>query len=291
MGSPKIVKFPNATKLYGTDKNIVAEVLTIRPQDATEWLKCNHANRPVRKSHIHFLAREILSGNWQVNGQAIVIAEDEQILDGQHRLFAIIEAGKPIQSLVVYGITPEAFRTIDTGAVRTGSDALSLHFPDRGIGIIRAVSTGVQWCDRLEQGYVRGGGRDKLSNTDVINYCKQHPSLFACAETLTGYPHDARPISLGCGTALYELFNRKHVEQAERFMRRFFTGEDQVRTDPEYILRQAFIKDSERAAKFPMAIRMRMVIKGWNWLRRGNTSASRSTITCQPNDEQKIRIF
>src|SRR6266568_3853923 len=134
----KIIKFPHGAKIYGSDKNIVAEVITIRPQDATEWLRCNKNNRPVRKRHVEFLAAEILAGNWQVNGQAIVIADNEEVLDGQHRLFAIIEAGKPIQSLVVYGITPEAFRTIDTGAKRTGADALALHFHDHAKYIIDA---------------------------------------------------------------------------------------------------------------------------------------------------------
>ncbi len=289
MTGPKIIQFPHAAKIYGTDKNIVAEVMTITPRDATEWLRCNKNNRPLRKRHVTFLANEILSGNWQVNGQAIVIADDEQVLDGQHRLFAIIEAGKSIQSLVVYGISPEAFRTIDTGAVRTGADALSLHFQDRLKYQIDAVATAVQWCARIERGVMRG--KDRLSNTDIIEYVKAHPSLFECAETLTGYPHEARPMSLGSGTALYEMFSRKHEEQASAFMRGLYTGEELTRTDPEYILRAAFIRDAERVSKFPLSIRMRMVIKGWNWRRRGNTVASRNTMVCQPNDDQKIKVY
>ncbi len=219
----------------------------------------------------------------------IVIAEDEQVLDGQHRLFAIIEAGKPIQSLVVYGITPEAFRTIDTGIVRSGADALCLHYHDRQKYLVEAVASAVQWCARLERGALRG--KEKVGNTGVIEYVSEHESMFQCAEELAGYPHEARPISLGCGTALYEMFSRKHQEQASTFMRGFFTGEELTRTDPEYLLRGAFIRDAERVAKFPLTIRMRMVIKGWNWRRRGNTTASRNVIACQPNDDQKIRIY
>lgn len=289
MSSPKIIQFPHAAKIYGTDRNIIAEVITITPNDATAWLRCNRNNRPVRKRHVEFLANEIIAGNWQVNGQAIVIAEDEQVLDGQHRLFAIIEAGKSIQSLVVYGITPEAFRTIDTGAVRTGADALSLYFHNTPAHIIQACATATQWCTRLERGALVGGA--KIGNTDVINYVQEHMSLIQCAETLNEYPHEARPLSLGCGTALYEMFARKHGEQAQRFMQRFYTGEALARSDIEYVLRAAFIRDAERAARFPLALRMRMVIKGWNWLRRGNAEASRSTITVQPSDDQKIRIF
>jgi hypothetical protein len=290
--APKVIHFPNAAKIFGSDRNIIAEVITITPSDAAAWLKCNKNNRPVRKNHVAFLAREILEGNWQVNGQAIVIADDEQILDGQHRLLAVIEAGKNIQTLVVYGITPEAFRTIDTGAVRTGADALTLHFQEVPQYLIKSISTAVQWCEKMERGNIRGGGRVmKLSNTDVIDYVKKHMTLIQCAETLQGYPQEARPLSLGMGVALYEMFQRKHTEQADTFLRGLYTGENLERTDPEYLLRNAFIRDAERVAKFPLAIRMRMVIKGWNWRRRGNTTASRQTIAINANDDQKIRIY
>lgn len=290
MASPKIIKFPNAAKIYAANnQNIIAEVMTITPQDATAWLRCNKNNRPIRKRHIEFLSTEITNGNWQVNGQAIVIADDENILDGQHRLFAIIEAGKPIQSLVVYGITADAFKTIDTGAVRTGADALCLYFKDVPQYIVKAAATAVQWCDRFERGQIHYAVR--LSNTEVIEYVEKHRSILQCAENLAGYPADARPISLGPGTALYEMFARKNAEQADNFMRRFYTGEELSRHSVEYILRAAFIRDSEKIAKYPQAIRVRMVIKGWNWVRRGKGDANRNVVAIRADDEQTIRIF
>jgi hypothetical protein len=284
-----IIQFPNGAKISGSDLAIVAEVMTITPNDAAKWLQCNKTNRPLRKSHVTFLASEIENGNWQLNGQAIVIADNEEVLDGQHRLHAIIEAGIAIQSLVIYGITPEAFRTIDTGIVRTGADALFLYFTEVNNSVVKAAATATQWCHRLERQMI--AKHTKLSNTDVIDYVKEHPGLLHCAETLFSYPKDARPLSVGCGTALYEMFNRKNAEAATKFMRRLYTGEDLVRTDAEWQLRTAFVRDAQRTSKFPQAIRMRMVIKGWNWLRRGNAEASANTIAIQANDDPKIRIF
>lgn len=287
-----IIQLRHAAKIHGGDRSIVAEVVTITPDNATAWLRCNRHNRPTRRAHIAFLADEILRDNWQVNGQAIVIAEDEQVLDGQHRLMAIIEAGKSIQTLVVYGISPEAFRTIDTGAVRTGADALCLHFPQESPSIIKCVATAVQWCVRLERGMVtRGGGTTKTSNTDCIEYVKNHPSLMQCAETLSGYPKDARPLSIGCGTALYEMFARKSSPMADDFMQRFYTGESLERSDPEWLLRQALIKDANSTSRLPAVARMRMMIKGWNWKRRGLPNATARTIAVTTNDDQKVIIL
>ena len=284
-----IIHLRNAAKIFGTDQDIVAEVVTITPEQATQWLRCNKNNRPVRRRHVAFLADEMVHGNWQVNGQAIIIADDEQVLDGQHRLLAIIEAGRPVQSMVVYGITPEAFKTIDTGAVRTGADALALHFHETNSASIKCVATAVQWCKSLEACSLHS--KLKTSNTDVIAYVKSHPSLLQCAETLQSYPKDARPLSLGLGTALYEMFARKKADLADKFMRDLYTGESLVRTDVEWLLRQAFIRDAQRTSKLPATARVRMVIKGWNWRRRGMMDASYQTIAIQANDDQKIRIL
>lgn len=286
-----IIQLQNAARLAGCDRDIVAEVVTITPQHATTWLRCNQNNRPVRRTHVAFLASEIASGNWQINGQAIVISDDEQVLDGQHRLLATIESGISIQSLVVYGISPAAFKTIDTGAVRTGADALFLHFPDLTHSTVKSVSTAVQWCVRLENDSLPSQRKRKVSNTDTIAYVQAHPSLVQCAATLQSYPKEARPMSLGSGTALFELFQRKAPPLAEEFLQRLYTGEGIARTDAEWHLRQAFIRDAQRNTRLPTSVKMKMVIKGWNWRRRNMPAASHQVITVHPNDAPQIRIL
>ena len=284
-----IIHLQHAAKVYGGGDDLVVEVCTIGPEQASQWLRCNKNNRPVRRTHVNFLAQEILNGNWQLNGQAIVIADDEQVLDGQHRLMAIIEAGKEIKTLVVYGISPMAFRTIDTGAVRTGADALCLHFVDINQGTLRAVATAVQWCVALEKQSLNS--KVKIGNTGIIEYVQKHMSMIQCADTIQSWPHDARPMSVGSGTALFEMFNRKKPELAQDFMRKLYTGEKLERTDVEYLLRATFIRDAQRSTKYPQQTKMRMVIKGWNWRRRGMDAASSNVITVYPNEDQKVLIL
>jgi len=284
---PKVVELRHAAKIYGAD--IVAEVVTIGPHDASEWLKCNKQNRPQRKRHIRFLANEIRNGNWQVNGQPIVISDTEDVLDGQHRLLAVLESGMPITTLVVYGISEEAFKTIDTGIWRTGADALALRLQDQTQSVIRAVATAAQWCNRLDKKMISWNGR--LSNTEVIEYVEQHPTLLQCASEIWSFPKEARPLPVGLGTALYEMFNRRHQSEASDFMRGLYTGETLIRTDPEWLLRHAFQKDADRMAKYSAEIKMRMVIKGWNWKRRGNREATRQVINVSASDPAKIEIY
>ena len=284
-----IIQLHNAVKLAGIEQNIVTSVETITPESATSWLRANRNNRPVRRSHVNFLASEILAGNWQINGQAIVIAEDEQVLDGQHRLLAVIEAGQQIQSLVVYGISGDAFKTIDTSAVRSNSDALCLHYNEMPKYIVQAAANAVKWCKRLERGNLKS--TKKVSNTDIIEYVNAHPSLLECASILNSYPHDARPVAISCGTACYDIFARKSQDLASEFMRKVYTGEGIDRGDVEYILRIALMKDATRTVKLPTDAKVRMMVKAWNWRRRGMPAANPNVVTIHPNDAPEVRVL
>ncbi len=282
------MKLQKAIEIAG-EPGIVIESVTVTPACAAEWLKANKHNRPVRRRHVEFLASEIENGNWQMNGQPLVISENEEILDGQHRLLAVIEAGLPIKTFVVYGISPKAFSTIDTGAPRTGVDALSLNHPGVPSNIIKAVSAAVTWCYKMEKHF--SGKITRISNTESLAYIDAHRSLWHCAEMLAGYPTDARPVSLAMGTASYEMFQRKHQEKAAEFMRRFFTGEQLGVSDPEYILRGLLARDSTRLTQYPAHVRMRMITKAWNCRRRGIEKANKQMIAINGQDPDKLVIL
>jgi hypothetical protein len=101
-------------------------VETLTPQDAKALLDANDSNRTVRKRLVITYARDMAAGRWQFTGEAIKVAEDGVLLDGQHRLMAIVESGTPIPMLVIRGLSHAAQAAMDTGAKRTAGDALSL---------------------------------------------------------------------------------------------------------------------------------------------------------------------
>lgn len=101
------------------------EIVEITPEMAKTMLSANTGNRKIREKQVAALTRDIESGNWHMNGDAIRFNGDGTLLDGQHRLVAVIKSGKPIKSLVVHGIDSEAKRTIDTGAKRSAGDYFS----------------------------------------------------------------------------------------------------------------------------------------------------------------------
>ena len=99
----------------------------ITPKKAKQILVSNTKNRKIKFRHVTFLANQMLSGCWVYNGQSIVVSNNGILVDGQHRLLAIIESGTTIETELIEGVDyDEAFSTIDTGVVRSPSDVLAM---------------------------------------------------------------------------------------------------------------------------------------------------------------------
>lgn len=159
-------------------KTIELEIETITVEMATKLLEANNNNnRPVSQQHVQRIAAQIRSGSWKFNGDTIKIAENEEILDGQHRLWAVIEAGRPIETVVIRGLRADAFSTIDTiRRPRSGADVLSLSGIKRYRG---AHASALTWLIRLKRGvlpaYQEPGNR--VENSDIERAVKEHAGL------------------------------------------------------------------------------------------------------------------
>jgi hypothetical protein len=105
---------------------LTTDLLTITPEYARELLKANGANRSLRKQLVRTYANEMLAGRWRITGEAIQFGTDGRLLNGQHRLNAVVMADVPVTFLVIYGIDPDAQLVMDSGAKRTAGDALGL---------------------------------------------------------------------------------------------------------------------------------------------------------------------
>ena len=99
---------------------IMTQVETVTPELAAHWLQRNQHN--VRKnpsrSRIEELARAIRSGNWVLTHQGLAFDEAGNLLDGQHRLAAIVLAGIPVLINVTRGLPMESSRAMDLGWTR-----------------------------------------------------------------------------------------------------------------------------------------------------------------------------
>jgi hypothetical protein len=102
---------------------VAVELVT--PERAQELLRTNTRNRRLRQGYVDRLADAIRRGEWELNGEPIQIAVGGTLLNGQHRLMAIVEADVAAELIVVRNLSPDAQDTIDTGSARRLSDVLA----------------------------------------------------------------------------------------------------------------------------------------------------------------------
>jgi len=107
-----------------------AGFVQITVEMAKGWLENNDHNRKVTRSRVKEYAAEIKNGMWLPNGESIIISASGRLLDGQHRLLAVVEANMPIEALVVTGVADEqdgvdTFLSINTKN-RSNVDALTI---------------------------------------------------------------------------------------------------------------------------------------------------------------------
>jgi hypothetical protein len=98
------------------------ETIAVTPAMAEHWLERNHDNRPLRYHKVKEWARAIADGRWQLTHQGIAIDEAGNLLDGQHRLSAIVETGATVEMLVTFDAPRATFTQIDTTLPRSVRD-------------------------------------------------------------------------------------------------------------------------------------------------------------------------
>lgn len=125
------------------------KVMLVTPQQAEVWLSKNlEQNRNVSFELVASYASDMKAGKWLLNGEAIKLGRNDVLYDGQHRLWAVLEADVPVKMLVIEGLSEDAIATIDQGRKRSHADSLKMLKGQENakkytsmVNIIRALTT------------------------------------------------------------------------------------------------------------------------------------------------------
>lgn len=69
----------------------------VTPALAKQWLEKNTNNRNVNFAKVKKMAKDMREGHWDTTHQGIAIATDGTLVDGQHRLMAVVESGVTVR--------------------------------------------------------------------------------------------------------------------------------------------------------------------------------------------------
>jgi len=242
-------------------KKVTAKLVEVTPNMAAEMLKHNNMNRNISQLNVKRYAQAMQSGEWEQNGQTITVAADGTILDGQHRLWAVIESGVTITFLIVYNVRKEAIATIDSGIVRTFRHLLQIKGSKHPA--TAAAVTKFAWIfDNFDSEMNEGSGKITLRNPVLECYYDENRELIERAAVMaeTGCHHFTKS-HMGFG---FLLFLRKNPARAEEFAGMLKSGQNLYTGHPVMTLRAKLIDNLMSKHKLTVRETAAFYIKAWN---------------------------
>lgn len=248
---------------------------TIDPTLAADWLENhNKANRSVSKPTVALYARLMSEGKWDFNGETIQFDLNGNLINGQHRLLAVVESGVPLDALVVSGLPVQAKDSIDQQRKRTPGDVLKMHGYPNGnkiAGIARLVNA---WDNGHRGNGLVGGSQTALAPTEVLALVEAEPLILHAAVAASSSAADILAPGRAYGS-LWVLTHRVDPDFAEEFFRRLTTGEMLEAGNPILTLRRYWTNLSKRSTtnrKLRVATaydHLHSGVRAWNAAARG----------------------
>ena len=181
--------------------------LPVDPTRAEAILTGNTDNRPVDQARVNKYAKQMAAGLWKESSAELVqIAENGRLIDGQHRLKAIIQSGVTVTMTVVDGCDASTFDVIDTGKTRTHNDVFSIAGLPKGTAPLARI---VYLYDKMTDKDWRSSKESNVSQTELLLWAEDKRDVLSTAAALGKLVNKAiKPLGTTAGAvmAILDLF-------------------------------------------------------------------------------------
>lgn len=241
----------------------IIENVLITPELAKEYLTKNKGNRKVNDKHVLFLAQQMLLGIFkEETGEGIKISKTDRLLDGQHRLLAIIKTDKAYTFTVFEDLEDDIFDVLDTGRNRNAADVLST----TGLKNSTGISALVGYILDIKSKRMNSHRGFRIPNSIVLEFIINHPEVEEIYKYVEPLYRRIKYLSPGLLGAVYYILKEKgHTEaKIEEFFNAYSTGLNITNTHPIYHLRTKLIQDSINKSKLPFTKKYALFVNAWN---------------------------
>lgn len=248
---------------------------TIGPKEAERYLSRNVHNRPLRSRAVEKFAATMKEGRWQLTHQGVAMSESNVLLDGQHKLAAILRAGVSVPMFVTTGLPDSTFSVIDVGTRRTVSDTLqTAGFPNYSnlAAALRVLYIFEQMPDTL----MWQGGKTVVSNDVILDMAEKHSEAdeWILAGMRVSKAIHTPPAAM-CG-ALLILAQFAPPKKVHEFAKGLAEGENLAAGNPilvcrNWLLRRRLLAAGRRGAEYDMRTSVGILVKAWNRWNEGET--------------------
>lgn len=261
----------------------------ITPATAKDYLSRNAAGRSINQNAVSMYARDMAAGHWRSTHQGIAFDTEGNLIDGQHRMAAVVKSRSTVKMWVTVNVERESFGVFDIGRQRTMADRFSIE----GIADGRHATQLAAIARRVT-----------VWNSGKIWSRKYHPTRDEIAETFKTYPELAdaarfahswsgrRTLSPALAGFCHWLFGAISRDDAAYFMEKLRTGENLESGDPILALRERLMDDrtsSNKRVSYAVGaqrqeIPLALTVLAWNHYRKRNR-LSKLQLPSSLNDE------
>jgi len=123
---------------------LAIEVVDVTPELAGKWLERNHeGNRPINWRNVEAFANDMRSGAWRLTHQGICFDAHDRLIDGQHRLHAVVQSGATVKMLVIRNAGGDFHDPIDRVRPRSVGTILGMGNKDAAcLNMLRMLEAG-----------------------------------------------------------------------------------------------------------------------------------------------------
>ena len=247
-------------------QTIAMKTMFITPDLARLILSHASANRPITENHVTKLARDMVNGFWEQTGEPIKFNEHGKLIDGQHRLHAVVKSGVTIEFVVITGLSVNSQDTMDSGKRRSLGDQLSMRGYKSTNQLAAAIVLSGAWEKTGRP--VRQGFR--ATNSESLRWFEKNPELEKginatfLARRKIRYPG-------GLAAAVYYRMSQISPPNADFFWTVLGngnspTGANMIVTLRERMIRAA-IKREGNSQRMSDLYRAALTVKTWNaWI-------------------------
>ena len=252
--------------------SLSASIKRITPNVAKKMMERNTNNfRSLDHRRVKRYSAIMKRGEWDLNGESIKTNCDGSIVDGQHRLAAVIASGVTIESLIVEGV--QSVGTIDAGKPRQISDYLS-HDGYKNATTLAALTKRL-W--QVSHGYNHGS-----RGVDIAFTYEQAKETIAARPWITNVLTASSRCRNVCSASMIGGIAAEAIDKGwgvalvESFLADVATGQGLDVDNPAYLLRERLIKNKTSKQKLTTKYICALIIKAWNAYAQGLTSTNSS---------------
>lgn len=236
--------------------------ITVTPDMAERWLKTNTVNRSVREAKVRQYASDMIAGRWTHSADMICFSPDGLLLNGQHRLHAVVRSGCTITFAIQRNTPHEAMQNMDTGAARKISDVLGWRSEKNSVLLGAASKLAIIYTDGR---IYKDNKTQAVSHGEIVDFIDMNPLIRDSVTVgLSTYPHIDCSGSV-LAAAHFIISEASGAEDATHFFHRLSTRAGEEDGSVVLALDKRLREIRRMRQSFTPREFLALLIKAWNF--------------------------